>query len=120
MKWPMIWWTVGVAGHGLAALIVELAVRHRQLDNQTRSMLVTPQEYPRAGSQSYPSPAAEAGEDGSTTVWFAPEQPDGVGRGNRIQTVPGKGWVTILRLYSPLPPFFDKSRRPSEIEPVRE
>ena len=30
MKWPMIWWTVGVAGHGLAALIVELAVRHRQ------------------------------------------------------------------------------------------
>ncbi|MEZ6010650.1 MAG: helix-turn-helix domain-containing protein [Hyphomonas sp.] len=30
MKWPMIWWTVGVAGHGLAALIVELAVRYRQ------------------------------------------------------------------------------------------
>ena len=30
MKWPMIWWTVGVAGHGLAALIVELSVRYRQ------------------------------------------------------------------------------------------
>ena len=29
-------------------------------DNQTRSMLDTPQRYPRAGSQSYPSPAAEA------------------------------------------------------------
>lgn len=29
-------------------------------DNQTRSMLQTPQKYPRAGSQSYPSPAAEA------------------------------------------------------------
>ena len=28
-------------------------------DNQTRSMLQTPQRYPRAGSQSYPSPAAE-------------------------------------------------------------
>ena len=27
-------------------------------DNQTRSMLDTPQRYPRAGSQSYPSPAA--------------------------------------------------------------
>ena len=26
-------------------------------DNQTRSMLQTPQRYPRAGSQSYPSPA---------------------------------------------------------------
>ena len=29
-------------------------------DNQTRSMLDTPQRYPRAGSQSYPTPAAEA------------------------------------------------------------
>ena len=28
-------------------------------DNQSRSMLDTPQRYPRAGSQSYPSPAAE-------------------------------------------------------------
>lgn len=87
-------------------------------DNQTRSMLQTPQKYPRAGSQSYPSPAAEAGADGSTTVWFAPEQPDGVGRGNWIQTDPEKGWFTLLRLYSPLPPFFDKSWRPREIELV--
>ena len=30
-------------------------------DNQTRSMLDTPQRYPRAGSQNFPSPAAEAG-----------------------------------------------------------
>jgi hypothetical protein len=87
-------------------------------DNQTRSMLDTPQRYPRAGSQSYPSPAAEAKADGSTTVWFAPEEPDGVARGNWIQTMPGKGWFTILRLYSPLPAFFDKSWRPSEIELV--
>jgi len=87
-------------------------------DNQTRSMLQTPQKYPRAGSQGFPSPAAETADDGSTTVWFSPEQPDGVARGNRIQTDPGKGWFTILRLYSPLPSFFDKSWRPSEIEPV--
>ncbi len=88
-------------------------------DNQTRSMLQTPQKYPRAGSQSYPSPAAEAAGDGSTTIWFAPEQPEGVARGNWIQTDPAKGWFTILRLYSPLPSFFDKSWRPSEIELVR-
>lgn len=87
-------------------------------DNQTRSMLKTPQGYPRAGSQTYPSPAAEAAEDGSTTVWFAPEQPEGVARGNWIQTDPAKGWFTLLRLYSPLPAFFDKSWQPSEIEPV--
>ncbi|HML93032.1 DUF1254 domain-containing protein [Methyloceanibacter sp.] len=87
-------------------------------DNQTRSMLQTPQKYPRAGSQSYPSPAAEAAEDGSTTVWFAPEQPDGVARGNWIQTDPEKGWFTILRLYGPLQAFFDKTWRPGEIELV--
>jgi hypothetical protein len=37
---------------------------------------------------------------------------------NWIQTVPGKGFFTILRLYNPLPPFFDKSWQPSEIEPT--
>jgi hypothetical protein len=88
-------------------------------DNQTRSMLQTPQMYPRAGSQAYPSPAAEAAEDGTTTVWFSPEQPEGVARGNWIQTTPDKGWFTILRLYSPLPTFFDKSWRIGEIEEVK-
>lgn len=88
-------------------------------DNQTRSMLDTPQRYPRAGSQNYPSPAAEADASGGTTVYFGPKQPDGVKRGNWIQTTPGKGWFVILRLYSPLEPFFDKSWRPSEIELVR-
>ena len=87
-------------------------------DNQTRSMLDTPQRYPRAGSQSYPSPAAEPNPDGSTTVYFGPKQPDGVTRGNWIQTIPGKGWFTLLRLYSPLEPFFTKQWRPSEIELV--
>lgn len=88
-------------------------------DNQTRSMLDTPQRYPRAGSQTYPSPAAEPNADGSTTVYFGPKQPDGVKRGNWIQTLPGKGWFTILRLYSPLEPFFTKEWRPSEIELVK-
>ena len=88
-------------------------------DNMTRSMLDTPQRYPRAGSQSYPSPAAESGPDGSTAVYFGPTQPDGVKRGNWIQTMPGKGWFVILRLYSPLEPFFTKKWRPSEIELVK-
>lgn len=87
-------------------------------DNQTRSMLQTPQKYPRAGSQSYPSPAAEADSSGETTIYFGPSQPKGVARGNWIETDPRKGWFTILRLYSPLPSFFDKSWRPSEIEAV--
>jgi hypothetical protein len=88
-------------------------------DNQTRSMLQTPQKYPRAGSQSYPSPAAAAAKDGSTTVWIGPEQPEGVARGNWIQSDPEKGWFTIIRFYSPLPAFFDKSWQPSELEVVK-
>ena len=88
-------------------------------DNMTRSMLDTPQRYPRAGSQSYPSPAAEPNADGSTTVYFSPKQPEGVKRGNWIQTDPKKGWFVILRLYSPLEPFFTKEWRPSEIELVK-
>jgi len=88
-------------------------------DNMTRSMLDTPQRYPRAGSQSYPSPAAKAGADGSTTIYFSPAQPAGVDRGNWIQTDPRKGWFTILRLYSPTEPFFTRAWRPSEIELVR-
>jgi hypothetical protein len=87
-------------------------------DNQTRSMLDTPQRYPRAGSQSYPTPAAEPNADGSTTVYFGPSKPAAVSDGNWIQTVPGKGWSTLLRLYSPLEPFFTKEWRPTEIELV--
>ncbi len=57
--------------------------------------------------------------DGSTTIYFSSKQPEGMAEGNWIQTDPKKGWFTILRLYSPLQSFFDKSWRPSEIELVK-
>ncbi|PXA67155.1 DUF1254 domain-containing protein [Cryobacterium arcticum] len=87
-------------------------------DNQTRSLLQTDQIYPRAGSQAFPSPATEAEPDGSTVVYLSPTQPDGIPRSNWIQTDPNRGWFVILRLYSPLQPFFDMTWRPSEFEPV--
>jgi hypothetical protein len=87
-------------------------------DNQSRSMLETPQRYPRAGSQSYPSPAAKANADGSTTIYMSPTNPTGIDRGNWIQTTPGRGWFTLLRLYSPLKSFFDKSWKAGEFEEV--
>jgi hypothetical protein len=82
-------------------------------DRQTRSMLQTDQPHPSLGSQ---SGTVQQNADGSTELYFGPEAPAGKEQ-NWIQTVPGKGWWTILRLYSPLQPFFDKSWRPSEIEP---
>lgn len=86
-------------------------------DNQTRSMLQTPQRFPRAGSQSYPTPAAVANDDGSTDIYFGPDAPVGK-ESNWIQTIPGKGWFTVLRLYSPLQPFFDKTWQAGEITPI--
>jgi hypothetical protein len=82
-------------------------------DRQTRSMLQTDQHLPRLGSQ---SGTVETNPDGSTDIYFGPEAPAGKEQ-NWLQTVPGKGWWPILRLYSPLQPFFDKTWRPSEIEP---
>ena len=38
---------------------------------------------------------------------------------NWIQTAPGRGWFTVLRLYSPLQPWFDKTCRPGEVELVK-
>jgi hypothetical protein len=73
---------------------------------------------PSAQAQA-PSPAAEAAADGSTTVYFGPKQSDGVKRGNWIQTTPGKGWFMLLRLYSPLEPFFTKEWRLGEVELVK-
>ncbi len=87
-------------------------------DNQTRSMLRTPQRFPRAGSQSYPTPAAVPNADGSYDIYFGPKAPSGK-EANWIQTVPGKGWFTILRIYSPLEPYFDKSWQIGEIELVK-
>jgi hypothetical protein len=83
-------------------------------DRQTRSMLQTDQPHPSLGSQ---SGSVETNPDGSTDIYFGPVAPEGKER-NWLQTVPGKGFWPMLRLYNPLQPFFDKSWRPSEIEPV--
>ncbi len=88
-------------------------------DNQTRSMLETPQLYPRAGSQNYPTPAAVAETDGSTVVYFGPKKPANAKEGNWIQTVTGKGWFVLVRFYSPLQSFFLQKLKLGEIEEVK-
>ncbi|MFN2115967.1 MAG: DUF1214 domain-containing protein [Anaerolineae bacterium] len=52
-------------------------------------MLQTPQRYPRAGCQSFPTPAAVPNDDGSVDLFFGPEAPAGIPEGNWIQTLPG-------------------------------
>ena len=82
--------------------------------NQTRSMLQTDRAKPDLGSQ---SGTVKTCPDGSTEIYFGPKAPDGK-ESNWLQTVPGKGWFTVIRFYNPLPSFFDKTWRPSEIEPT--
>lgn len=80
--------------------------------NQTRSMIQTDQRFPSVGSQ---NKDLKINSDGSVDIYFGPKAPAGE-ESNWVQTVPGKSWNTILRLYGPLEPWFAKTWRPGEIE----
>ena len=84
-------------------------------DPQTRSQLQTNQPFPTLGSQSR---GIKKNADGSYDLYFAPKPPQGF-ENNWVQTLPGKGWFTILRMYGPLEPWINKTWRPSEIELVK-
>ena len=83
-------------------------------DCQTRSMLQTDQAYPTLGSQ---SKGIKSNSDGSCDIYFSPKAPKGM-ENNWMQTIPGKSWFIILRMYGPLGPWIDKTWRPSELELV--
>lgn len=81
-------------------------------DNQTRSMLQTDQRFPGLDNL---GESLKQNADGSYDIYFSPKPPAGW-ENNWIQTVPGKGWNTIFRLYGPLQPWFDKTWRPGDPE----
>jgi hypothetical protein len=83
-------------------------------DNQTRSMLQTDAQFPSIGSQ---AKGIVINPDTSVDVWFGPTAPVGH-ESNWIQTVPGKGWSVLLRLYGPGQSWFDKTWKPGEFELV--
>jgi len=83
-------------------------------DPQTRSQLQTDQPFPSRNNKRH---KLDINEDGSVDLYFAPEAPKGQ-EANWIQTVRGKSWFLMLRLYGPLESWFDKSWRPGEIELV--
>jgi hypothetical protein len=84
-------------------------------DNQTRSMLQTDQQFPSVNST---DKGVVTNADGSTDVWFGPTVPQGATKANWVQTVPGKGWNVLFRLYGPLEPWFDKTWRLGEFVQV--
>ena len=84
-------------------------------DVQTRSMLQTDQRFPEITSA---GGGMQQNPDGSYDLWFGPEAPEGK-ESNWLQTVPGKGWHILWRIYGPLEPWFDKSWRPGDIELIQ-
>jgi hypothetical protein len=83
--------------------------------SQHRSILETDQ---KSGGLDSNSPDVKPNEDGSYTIWFGPQAPEGK-EGNWVQTLPDKGYCVILRLYGPLEPWFDKSWKPGDLEVVQ-
>jgi hypothetical protein len=83
-------------------------------DNQTRSMLQTDQQFPGVDSK---KKGLQENADGSFDIYVGPKAPEGR-ESNWIQSVPGKGWNTLLRLYGPLEPWFEKTWKPSDFELV--
>ena len=81
-------------------------------DGKTRSMLQTDQQFPSVSSQ---KKGVKVNADGSVDVYFGPKAPASF-ENNWVQTIPGKGWFMILRLYGPLEPWFNMTWRPGEIE----
>jgi hypothetical protein len=73
------------------------------------------QQFPAVGSE---TPGLKVNADKSVDVYFGPKAPAGK-ENNWVQTVPGKGWNVLLRLYGPLEPWFDKTWKPGEIELVK-
>lgn len=83
-------------------------------DPQTRSELQTGQRFPSRNSE---RDSLRSNDDGSVDLYFGPTPRKGY-ENNWIETVPGKSWFTILRLYGPLEAWFDHTWRPGDIEPI--
>ena len=84
-------------------------------DTQTRSLIqVASTLYPALASN---SGTLQANEDGSYDLYFGPEAPEAM-ETNWVETIPGKSWFQLFRLYGPLEPWFDKTWKLNEFEPV--
>ncbi len=77
-------------------------------DPQTRSLLQTSNPWPSVNSL---HGDVTTDDNGDTIIHFSPERP--ADADNWLETVPGKGWFVILRLYGALEPWFEKPGGPT-------
>lgn len=84
-------------------------------DTQTRSLLVVPStRWPALASN---DGKLQANDDGSFDLYFGPAAPEGK-ESNWVETIPGKAWFQLFRIYGPLEAWFDQTWRLNEFEPV--
>ena len=84
-------------------------------DTQTRSLIqVESTIHPALASN---SGTLQANDNGSYDLFFGPEAPPG-NESNWVETIPGKSWFQLFRLYGPLQPWFDQTWKLNEFEPI--
>jgi hypothetical protein len=80
-------------------------------DVQTHLMIQSGQAWPSVHSN---SKKITMNSDNSLDVWFGPVAPEGK-ENNWIQTIPGKEWQMVLRLYDLPEPLTNQDWSPGEI-----
>jgi hypothetical protein len=82
-------------------------------DTATRSMVHNPTN--DAAHSGYDD--LETNADGSLDLYFGPTAPEGP-ESNWIETVPGRGYYPMFRLYSPTAPLYDGTWTLPDVEPL--
>jgi hypothetical protein len=54
-------------------------------------------------------------DDGSIDLYFGPTKPQGVAETNYIQTIEGRDFITVIRLYGAGLDFFDQTWKPDDV-----
>ena len=75
------------------------------------SMPETPQVMPSTNGYE----KVEKNSDGSIDLYFSPMKPAGVGAKNWIQTIEGRDFIAVIRLYGADLPFFDQTWKPADV-----
>jgi hypothetical protein len=81
---------------------------------ENASGLANGQPFPSLGARDKPVQNA----DGSTDLYLGPTAPEGK-QGNWLATVSGKGYLAILRLYSPTEAAINKAWKPGDIQNIK-
>ena len=82
-------------------------------DADTRALLDNGEPFPSVASNQ----TMTYNPDGTADIYFGPQAPEDTSA-NWIKTVPGRGYMIGMRLYSPTQTFFDQTWKPDDVVKV--